>query len=154
MYVTQYTSVAKTQAALNERLLEDLKAFNSLDPKQLDLKNTTLDLVGKLDGLNGEYKKFAEETSVSGDRLRENNFAEKRIRKGAIGPKVADIIAQYVAKYKTVGTKDLTSDLLEPMDFAGTKFNNIDFFFKEAPNGVMSHGNVIPNINCFERERC
>jgi len=28
--------------------------------------------------------------------------------------------------------------LLEPMDFVGTKFNNIDFFFKEAPNGVMS----------------
>lgn len=138
MYVTQYTSVANTQAALNERLLEDLKAFNSLDPKQLDLKNTTLDLVGKLDGLNGEYKKFAEETSVSGDRLRENNFAEKRIRKGAIGPKVADIIAQYIAKYKTVGTKDLTNDLLEPTDFVGTKFNSVDFFFKEAPNGVMS----------------
>jgi len=138
MYVTQYTSVANTQSALNDRLLEDLKAFNSLDPKHLDLKNTTLDLVGKLDGLNGEYKKFAEETSVSGDRLRENNFAEKRIRKGAIGPKVADIINQYLAKYKTVGVKDLSNDLLEPMDFAGTKFNNIDFFFKEAPNGVMS----------------
>ena len=84
MYVTQYTSVANTKSALNDRLLEDLKAFNSVDPKHLDLKNTTLDLVCKLDGLNWEYKKFAEETSVSGDRLRENNFAEKRIRKGAI----------------------------------------------------------------------
>ncbi|MFN6047788.1 MAG: hypothetical protein ACK45C_07215, partial [Bacteroidota bacterium] len=62
MYVTQYTSVANTQSALNDRLLQDLKAFNSVDPKHLDLKNTTLDLVGKLDGLNGEYKKFAEET--------------------------------------------------------------------------------------------
>ena len=69
MYVMQYSSVANTQSALNERLLDDLKAFSSLDPKQLDLKNTTLDLVSQLDALNGEYKKFAEETSVKGDRL-------------------------------------------------------------------------------------
>jgi hypothetical protein len=75
---------------------------------------------------------------VSGDRLRENNFAEKKIRKGAIGPKVVSIIDQYVAKYKTVGNKDLTNDLITPADFAGTKINNLDFFFKEAPNGVMS----------------
>jgi hypothetical protein len=138
MYVTQYTSVANTQASLNDRLLQDLKAFNSLDPKELDLKNTTLDLVKQLDDLNNEYKKFAVETSVSGDRLRENNFAEKKIRKGAIGPKVVSIIDQYVAKYKTVGNKDLTNDLITPADFEGTKINNLDFFFKEAPNGVMS----------------
>ncbi|MFM1762219.1 MAG: hypothetical protein RLZZ512_9 [Bacteroidota bacterium] len=138
MYVTQYTSVANTQASLNDRLLQDLKAFNSLDPKELDLKNTTLDLVKQLDDLNNEYKKFAVETSVSGDRLRENNFAEKRIRKGAIGPKVVSIIDQYVAKYNTVGKKDLTNDLITPADFSGTKINNLDFFFKEAPNGVMS----------------
>jgi len=138
MYVTQYTSVANTQASLNDRLLQDLKAFNSLDPKELDLKNTTLDLVKQLDDLNNEYKKFASETGVSGDRLRENNFAEKKIRNGAIGPKVVSIIDQYVAKYKTVGNKDLTNDLITPTDFAGTKINNLDFFFKEAPNGVMS----------------
>jgi hypothetical protein len=138
MYVTQYTSVANTQASLNDRLLQDLKAFNSLDPKELDLKNTTLDLVKQLDDLNNEYKKFAVETSVSGDRLRENNFAEKKIRKGEIGPKVVSIIDQYVAKYKTVGNKDLTNDLITPADFEGTKINNLDFFFKEAPNGVMS----------------
>jgi hypothetical protein len=138
MYVTQYTSVANTQASLNDRLLQDLKAFNSLDPKELDLKNTTLDLVKQLDDLNNEYKKFASETGVSGDRLRENNFAEKKIRKGAIGPKVVSIIDQYVAKYKTVGNKDLTNDLITPADFEGTKINNLDFFFKEAPNGVMS----------------
>lgn len=138
MYVMQYESVAKTQASLNERLLEELKGFNSLDPKQLDLKNTTLDLTGQLDALNNEYKKFADETGVNGDRLRENNFAEKRIRKGAIGPKVESIITQYVAKYKTVGNKDLTADLVEPTDFAGAKFGSVDFFFKEAPNGVMS----------------
>ncbi len=138
MYVTQYTSVANTQASLNDRLLQDLKAFNSLDPKELDLKNTTVDLVKQLDDLNNEYKKFAVETSVSGDRLRENNFAEKKIRKGAIGPKVVSIIDQYVAKYNTVGKKDLTNDLIAPADFSGTKINNLDFFFKEAPNGVMS----------------
>jgi hypothetical protein len=138
MYVTQYASVANTQASLNDRLLQDLKAFNSLDPKELDLKNTTLDLVKQLDDLNNEYKKFAVEASVSGDRLRENNFAEKRIRKGAIGPKVVSIIDQYVATYNTVGKKDLTNDLITPADFWGTKINNLDFFFKEAPNGVMS----------------
>jgi hypothetical protein len=51
---------------------------------------------------------------------------------------VVSIIDQYVAKYKTVGNKDLTNDLITPADFEGTKINNLDFFFKEAPNGVMS----------------
>lgn len=137
MYVVQYPAVSVTQSELNERLLSDLQNFNSLDPKELDLKNSTIELVGKLDALNGEYKAYAKETSVSGDRLRENNFEEKRIRKGAIGPKVSAVIDQYVAKYRTVGTKDLTKDLLNPEDFVGNKFNNIDFYFKEAPNGVM-----------------
>jgi len=41
MYVTQYTSVANTQASLNDRLLQDLKAFNSstLKCKRILMKN-------------------------------------------------------------------------------------------------------------------
>jgi hypothetical protein len=137
MYVMQYPGVSVTQASLNERLLEDLKGFNSINPKELDLKNSTLELVKSMDDLNNEYKKFADQTSVSGDRLRENNFAEKKVRKGEIGPKVAALIDKYIAVYKTVGNKDLSKDLLEPEDFIGNKFPAVDFFFKEAPNGAM-----------------
>jgi hypothetical protein len=126
MYVMQYPGVSVTQASLNERLLEDLKGFNSINPKELDLKNSTLELVKSMDELNNEYKKFADQTSVSGDRLRENNFAEKKVRKGEIGPKVAALIDKYLAVYKTVGKKDLSKDLLEPEDFIGNKFH--DFF--------------------------
>ena len=69
--------------------------------------------------------------------MRENNFAEKKVRKGEIGPKVAALIDKYIAVYKTVGKKDLSNDLIEPEDFVGNKFPAVEFFFKEAPNGAM-----------------
>jgi hypothetical protein len=84
-----------------------------------------------------QYLDFANQTGVSGDRLRENNFAEKKIRKGEIGPKVKEILTGYIQSYSTVGIKDIKSEFEMPEDFSGSKFPVIEFYFKETPNGVL-----------------
>ena len=107
MYVMQYSGVAVTQDLLNEKLLNDLRGFNSVNPKELALKTSTMKSVSEIEALENEYLDFANQTGVSGDRLRENNFAEKKIRKGELGPKVKAILTGYIESYSTVGIKDV-----------------------------------------------
>lgn len=137
MYVMQYSGVAATQSLLNEKMLNDLRGFNSVNPTELALKTTTMKSVSELDAIKMQYLDFANQTGVSGDRLRENNFAEKKIRKGEIGPKVKEILTGYIQSYSTVGIKDIKSEFEMPEDFSGSKFPVIEFYFKETPNGVL-----------------
>ena len=137
MYVMQYSGVAVTQDLLNEKLLNDLSGFNSVNPMELALKTSTMKAASEIEALEKEYLDFANQTGVSGDRLRENNFAEKKIRKGELGPKVKAILTGYIESYSTVGIKDVKSEFDMPEDFVGSKFPVIDFYFKETPNGVL-----------------
>lgn len=137
MYVMQYSGVAATQSLLNEKMLNDLRGFNSVNPMELALKTTTMKSVSELEAIKMQYLDFANQTGVSGDRLRENNFAEKKIRKGEIGPKVKEILTDYIQSYSTVGIKDIKSEFDMPEDFSGSKFPVIEFYFKETPNGVL-----------------
>lgn len=137
MYVMQYSGVAATQSLLNEKMLNDLRGFNSVNPTELALKTTTMKSVSELDAIKMQYLDFANQTGVSGDRLRENNFAEKKIRKGEIGPKVKEILTGYIQSYSTIGIKDIKSEFDMPEDFSGSKFPVIEFYFKETPNGVL-----------------
>ncbi len=137
MYVMQYSGVAATQSLLNEKMLNDLRGFNSVNPTELALKTTTMKSVSELEAIKMQYLDFANQTGVSGDRLRENNFAEKKIRKGEIGPKVKEILTDYIQSYSTVGIKDIKSEFDMPEDFSGSKFPVIEFYFKETPNGVL-----------------
>ena len=137
MYVMQYSGVAVTQNLLNDKMLNDLKGFNSVNPNELALKTSTIKLVSNLETLKNEYLNFANQTGISGDRLRENNFAEKKIRKGEIGLKVKSILDNYLGSYSNVGLKDVKSEFEMPQDFAGSKFPVIEFYFKETPNGVL-----------------
>jgi hypothetical protein len=118
-------------------MLNDLRGFNSVNPTELALKTTTMKSVSELDAIKMQYLDFANQTGVSGDRLRENNFAEKKIRKGEIGPKVKEILTGYIQSYSTVGIKDIKSEFEMPEDFSGSKFPVIEFYFKETPNGVL-----------------
>lgn len=137
MYVMQYSGVAATQSLLNEKMLNDLRGFNSVNPTELALKTTTMKSVSELEAIKMQYLDFANQTGVSGDRLRENNFAEKKIRKGEIGPKVKEILTGYIQSYSTVGIKDIKTEFDMPEDFSGSKFPVIEFYFKETPNGVL-----------------
>lgn len=118
-------------------MLNDLRGYNSVNPTELALKTTTMKSVSELEAIKMQYLDFANQTGVSGDRLRENNFAEKKIRKGEIGPKVKEILTGYIQSYSTVGIKDIKTEFDMPEDFSGSKFPVIEFYFKETPNGVL-----------------
>jgi len=136
-YVVHYSSLAQTQQELNARLIGKLKSFNSNIPSEQNLKNVTLECLGQLDKLKDEYSAYVESNKVYGDRLKENHFAEKTVRKGPIGARITQIIDTYLAAYAQVGKRDLTSDLKTLKDFSDNSFGTVEFFFKETPNGVM-----------------
>jgi len=137
-YVVHYTHLAETQTELNSRLLTKLKSFNSQIPQEMDLKNTTLECLNGLSALELEYANYAEKNLVSGDKLRENNFSEKIVRKGELAPKLQGILNQYLASFSKVSKRDLSPDLVNLRDFTSNNIKTIDFFFKETPNGVVN----------------
>lgn len=137
-YVVHYTHLANTQTELNSRLLTKLKSFNSSLPQDMDLKNTTLECLNGLTNLEQEYAKYAEKNLVTGDKLRENNFSEKIVRKGDLAPKLQGILDQYLTSFAKVSKRDLSPDLVSLRDFTSNQIKTIDFFFKETPNGVVN----------------
>jgi len=128
-YVVHYSSLAQTQQELNARLIGKLKSFNSNIPSEQNLKNVTLECLGQLDKLKDEYSAYVESNKVYGDRLKENHFAEKTVRKGPIGSRITQIIDTYLAAYAQVGKRDLTSDLKTLKDFSDNSFGTVEFFF-------------------------
>ena len=56
MYVMQYSGVAVTQNLLNDKMLNDLKGFNSVNPNELALKTSTIKLVSNLETLKNNNK--------------------------------------------------------------------------------------------------
>ncbi len=137
-YVVHYTHLSETQSELNSRLLTKLKSFNSQIPQEMDLKNTTLECLNGLSALELEYSNYAEKNLVTGDKLRENNFSEKIVRKGDLAAKLEGILNQYLTSFSKVSKRDLSSDLVNLRDFTSNNIKTIDFFFKETPNGVVN----------------
>jgi len=136
-YVVHYSSLAQTQQELNARLVGKLKSFNSNIPSEQNLKVVTLECLDQLDKLKAEYANFVETKKVYGDRLKENQFAEKTVRKGPLAASVNQVIEKYLSAYSQVGKRDLSGDLKALKDFSDNSFNMVDFFFKETPNGVV-----------------
>ena len=137
-YVVHYTKLATTQSELNSRLLSKLKLFNSSLPQEMDLRNTTLECLNELSFLENEYAQYADKNLVTGDKIRENNFSEKIVRKGNLATKVQSVLDKYVASFGKVSKRDLSADLVSLRDFTSNNINTLDFFFKETPNGVVN----------------
>jgi len=137
LYVMQYKSVAATQTMINERLESELNVYRATDDNQSQLKNTTLELVTQLDKLKEKYYAFEKEAGISGDRLRENKFAELQVRQGALGVEVNKILSTYLEAYGKVGMKNLADDIKRLRDYKGVEFDAMYYFFKATPNGVV-----------------
>ncbi len=137
-YVVHYTHLSNSQTDLNSRLISKLKSFNSVLPQEMDLKNTTLECYNGIDALEQQYAEYAEKNLVTGDKLRDNNFAEKIVRKGQLAPKLQGILDQYLASFVKISKRDLSADLVSLRDFTSNDIKTIDFFFKETPNGVVN----------------
>jgi len=143
-YVGQYVYLAETQNELNTRLLTKLKNFASINPADMNLKNTTLECLNAIEGLNEDYLKYAKDFFIVGDKLRESQFAEKTIRKGPLSARFEKIVIKYNTAYKQSTGKDLDNELIKIKDFNGNLFANTEFYFKETPNGVL--GSVFEHL--------
>ncbi len=137
-YVIHYTNLATTQIELNQRLLSKLNSFNSEIPQELELKNTTIACINSLTNLESEYVKYADNNLVKGDKIKENYFAEKIVRNGPLSPTFRSILNNYLSSFTKCSKKDLSNDLISLKDFSQHDFQQIEFFFKETPNGVVN----------------
>ena len=88
LYVWHYPAMQVTQAELNNRLSAELQAFSSDQVAEMDLRNSTFELVKRVDALEANYMEWAKANSISGDKLKENMYAEKVFR---VGPDVAEL---------------------------------------------------------------
>ena len=137
-YVSHYPYITKTQTELNKRLFNSLKEFSSTDPKQLDLKLTTVECVNEIGELEEAYLGFADQYGIYGDKLKENQFAEKQFRKAELGKKFVAINDKFIGSFSQISNNDIKTQLVSPIDFSGVQHQGLDFFFKETPNGVIS----------------
>ena len=137
-YVEHYESVAITQVELNSRLVQKLKTFESTDPNKLRLKNTTFECLGVLDDLKSKYAQFAEDNLIYGDKIRENQFAEKEIRKGSLSLVFKDNNKKYLTTFEEVVGRSIKSQVSSLKSYTLQEFDDVTFFFKETPNGVIN----------------
>jgi len=137
LYVWHYPAMQVTQAELNNRLSAELQAFSSDQVAEMDLRNSTFELVKRVDVLEANYMEWAKANSISGDKLKENIYAEKVFRVGPDMAELQSIIKEYMKVYATIGEVDLTPDMVRLQDFANSEFDAMEYFFKETPNGVV-----------------
>lgn len=136
-YVEHYESMAITQTELNARLLTKLKSFESLNPEELRLKNVTLECLSTLDELKKKYTEYAKEALIYGDKIRENQFAEKQVRKGDLGAVFSANNKKYASAFQEVTARSIESEISNLKSYTLQDFDDVTFFFKETPNGVV-----------------
>ena len=137
-YVEHYESIAITQVELNSRLVQKLKTFESSDPNKLQLKNTTFECLGVLNDLKSKYAQFTEDNLIYGDKIRENQFAEKEIRKGSLSLVFKDNNKKYLTTFEEVVGRSIKSQVSSLKSYTLQEFDDVTFFFKETPNGVIN----------------
>ena len=143
-YVVHYDQMQVTQEELNGRLNAKLISFDAKNEDDKLLKETTLQCLQELDELNLKYKKYANDFSIYGDKLKENQFAEKQIRNGSLAASFNSTNEKMEAVYSKTSGKSLKSQIIEIRSFTGESFKSLEFFFKETPNAVV--GSVLEHL--------
>ena len=130
-YVMHYMSLAKTQRALNTYLESRLSSL-VLENEADDLyRQDVLERVASLDQINTSFDEFEEQSIAGLDQFRENQFAERRVRRGDLGPLFDEL---WVAQQDQSQGR-WTNKALE--DYDGRVFSAMEYYFKEAPNAVV-----------------
>ena len=136
-YVVHFDHLKVTQEELNHRLKSKLLSFEGDAVEDKKFLNTTFECLSELDSLKYKYQLYAKEFSIFGDKLRENQFAEKNIRKGSLAAGFTKTNEKMEAAYKDFTSKSLSSQILNIRSFSGRDIESVEFFFKETPNGVV-----------------
>jgi hypothetical protein len=94
--------------------------------------------MGVLDDLKSKYAQFAEDNLIYGDKIRENQFAEKEIRKGSLSLVFKDNNKKYLTTFEEVVGRSIKSQVSSLKSYTLQEFDDVTFFFKETPNGVIN----------------
>jgi hypothetical protein len=84
-YVMHYTSLAKTQRALNTYLEGRLSALILENASDDQYRNDVLNRLASLNQIGDRFKRYESQSIAGLDQYRENQFAERQIRRGELG---------------------------------------------------------------------
>ena len=130
-YVTHYMNLAKTQKALNGYLEGRLEGLVLEDVASNEYRNDVLERVNDLNAITDNFEEYEEQSIAGLDQYRENQFAERRVRRGELGTMFNTLWAEQ--QQQSQGQWTPTS----LVDYDGRAFNATDFFFKETPNAIV-----------------
>ena len=130
-YVMHYLTLAKTQGVLNEYLEERLKDLVLEDEFANAYRDRVLQRVEDLDQINVSFETYKTQSIAGLDQFRENQFAERIIRRGDLGK----IFDQLWLDQVSESNAKITEELLTAYD--GRKDSPTNYFFKETPNAVV-----------------
>ena len=124
-YVVHYDQMRITQTELNQRLNSKLSTYSPRNNDEKELIETTIASIEALDSLGMTYKLFVEKNLIYGDKLRENQFAEKEVRKGTLAQFFTEINEKIETAYSKVSGKSLKSEILNLRSFTGQDFQSV-----------------------------
>jgi hypothetical protein len=130
-YVMHYTSLAKTQKALNTYLETRLSSLILEDASDDQYRNDVLNRLTSLEQISDRFDVYESQSIAGLDQYRENRFAERQVRRGELGTVFNATWSQQQSQSNGRWTPT------ELIDYNGSSSNATDFFFKETPNAVI-----------------
>ena len=130
-YVMHYTSLAKTQKALNTYLQGRLSSLKLEEPSDDEYRNDVLNRLASIEQIGNRFDIYESQSIAGLDQYRENRFAERQVRRGELGEMFNDTWNQQQIQSNGRWTPSLLTD------YNGMQANATDFFFKETPNAVI-----------------
>ena len=130
-YVMHYTSLAKTQKALNTYLQGRLSSLKLEDASDDEYRNDVLNRLASIEQIGNRFDIYESQSIAGLDQYRENRFAERQVRRGELGEMFNDTWNQQQIQSNGRWTPSLLTD------YNGMQTNATDFFFKETPNAVI-----------------
>ena len=125
-YVMHYTSLAKTQKALNTYLQGRLSSLKLEEPSDDEYRNDVLNRLASIEQIGNRFDIYESQSIAGLDQYRENRFAERQVRRGELGEMFNDTWNQQQIQSNGRWTPSLLTD------YDGMQSNATDFFFKET----------------------
>ena len=130
-YVTHYLHLSKTQKALNDYLEQRLAGLVLEEDASNAYREAVFERVKELETIRTDFDEYEQVSIAGAQQFRENQFAEKTIRRGDLGALFNEAWKEQQAE----SGGNWTPVAIE--DYEGRIFDPVDFYFKETPNAVV-----------------
>lgn len=154
-FVEHYQNLVPGQQSLVAHLEERLNDFEPTEASQSQLKELSIATLAQIKALEQDYVAYRQQNHISGEKLKENHFANDEVLKGPKGERLQGLLRDFVVQFRSLGGKDLEKKLMKPLDFGDQAQAALPFFFQDTPNGVVQsiflHFQSIILINTLNR---